>query len=559
LKTVHEWRSSVTHQKPSRCLLLLGIIIGLASFAHYYSSGLTTAHYDAKAHLVVARRIVDSAAPGYLEMGMNWLPLTHLLYLPFVLVESQYKTGFIPSLLSVTSFVLSGWLVFQIALRITQSVRAGIFAGIILLANPNLEYLQSCPLTEPLFMVLFLYSIERFLKWRDDPDDSLPWMSALGASLSALCRYEGWFLLAGILLVLLLDVWTMAKPKRKALQAGVLYLALFIIPMFLHFGYIYAKTGNSFLHQVARGNPAPFETHKRPLLSLLYHLGELSQIATLLPLIFGMGGLIYCCIDRSRLRKYYPLVLLWVPSLINVSALSWGMVYRIRYSVLLLPAIAVLGGLAALSERMTRGFLIAGVSLSTLLVWIASFVPREWQYHDLFASAGILLLPVAALLLFLAAEHSRSFFWSSLALCVLWMHLPVTQGEAKPILSETLEHDYIEPERQQVLHYLKASYDDLRILLDMSKLAPLAYDSALPLKNFISNEGDRVFWRKVLESPESWVGWICVQKGDEIWYRLQVDPHWLDKYSLAVQTDYFRLYRLKDKYRTDSRPGGRLQ
>jgi len=555
----HEWRSSTGDQKTSRWLLLLGATIGLASFAHYYSNGLTTAHYDAKAHLVVARRILDSAAPGYVQLGMNWLPLAHLLYLPFVLLESQYRTGFIPSLLSVASFVFSGWLVFRIALRVTQSVRAGIFASVLLLANPNLGYLQSCPLTEPLFMMLFLFSIDRFLTWRDTPDDSLPWMSAFGASLSALCRYEGWFLLGGILLALVLDVWTIAKPTKKVLQAGALYLVLFFMPMFLHFGYIYAKIGDSFLHQVAQGNPAPFETHKRPLLSLLYHLGELSQIATLLPLIFGMGGLVYCCAGKSRLRKYYPLLLLWVPSAINVSALYWGMVYRIRYSVLLLPAIAVLGGLATTSHRMTRSFLIAGVSLSAMLAWIASFVPREWRYHDLLAGPGILILPLLALLLFLAAEQSRRFFWAALAFCVLWMQLPVIQGEAKPILSETLEHGFIEPERQQVLQYLKANYDGLRILLDMSKLAPLVYDSGLPLKDFISNEGDRILWKKVLESPESWVGWICAQKGDEIWNRLQVDPHRLDKYSLTVQTDYFALYRLKNKYRADSSPGGRLQ
>src|SRR5881296_3477700 len=62
----------------------LSALVGLASFGYYYSHGLTTAHYDAKAHLVLARGVLDSTHPGYGQIGAHWLPLTHLLYLPFV-------------------------------------------------------------------------------------------------------------------------------------------------------------------------------------------------------------------------------------------------------------------------------------------------------------------------------------------------------------------------------------------------------------------------------------------------------------------------------------------
>ena len=41
--------------------------------------GLTLAHYDARAHLVVARRILDSLMPGWQQVGAVWLPLPHLL------------------------------------------------------------------------------------------------------------------------------------------------------------------------------------------------------------------------------------------------------------------------------------------------------------------------------------------------------------------------------------------------------------------------------------------------------------------------------------------------
>ena len=42
-------------------------------------AGLSLSHYDAKAHLVVARRIFDSLTPSWEQIGAVWLPLPHVL------------------------------------------------------------------------------------------------------------------------------------------------------------------------------------------------------------------------------------------------------------------------------------------------------------------------------------------------------------------------------------------------------------------------------------------------------------------------------------------------
>lgn len=57
----------------------LALMIGVTAAATYCAQGLTLSHYDAKAHLVVARRIVDSLQPGWMQIGAVWLPLPHLL------------------------------------------------------------------------------------------------------------------------------------------------------------------------------------------------------------------------------------------------------------------------------------------------------------------------------------------------------------------------------------------------------------------------------------------------------------------------------------------------
>jgi hypothetical protein len=57
------------------------------------SAGLTLSHYDAKAHLVVARRVFDSLTPSWEQIGAVWLPLPHVLNALPVQIDWMYRTG----------------------------------------------------------------------------------------------------------------------------------------------------------------------------------------------------------------------------------------------------------------------------------------------------------------------------------------------------------------------------------------------------------------------------------------------------------------------------------
>ncbi len=528
----------------SRGILAAGLVTGIAFFIYYYTHQLAVAHYDAKAHLLVARRIVDSLEPGYAQMGVNWLPLIHLVYLPFVVFDSQYRSGLLPSLISVCAFALSGWLVYRISFRVTGSSAAGLFAAILLLANPNLEYLQSCPLTEPMYMLLLLLAVDRLIAWRESGHSGLPWLAAIWTALGAMCRYEGWFFFAGVLLLLLYDFRTQYIPRRKAIQAGAVFLATFSVPMAAHFGYIFFRLGDIFFHRVAAGNPDPYMTYKKPILSLIYHLAELSQMAGILLLLLAAAGLLLLLFQRKEFKLRAPLILLWLPSLINIAALYWGLIYRLRYSVLLLPAIAIFSALLITSAKAKKRALLMLVLVVIGLPWLSWYTSLTSSDKNI-PGPGALVLPAAGLVLFLIARARRWCGWGLLALCVLGMQLPPLAREDHPMMVETLEHQFIEPEQQEIIQYLRQNYDGRKILIDMGKLAPLVYDSGLAVKEFVYNEGGEVLWHRALQNPAQHVGWLCAQKGDAVWARLQVDPNWADAYALAVKTEYFSLYRLK--------------
>jgi hypothetical protein len=530
----------------SRLIFLAGLLTGIGYFIYYYANGLTTAHYDAKAHLLVARRMVDSISPGYSQLGVNWLPLLHLVYLPFVIFDSQYRSGFIPSLISVCAFALSGYLAYKISYRLTGSITAGVFAAIVLLANPNLQYLQSCPLTEPLYMVLLLLAVHSLVCWREGNCTYLPWGAALWTSLGAMCRYEGWYIFAGVMALLAYDFWTRQKSRRKILQSGAVFLAVVGLPAILHFGYVFLRLGDVFFHRVAQGNPDPYLTYRRPILSLVYHLGELSQMAALLPLLAAAAGLLLFLVQRREFSRRVPLLLLWLPSLINISALYWGLIYRVRYSVLLLPAVAIFGSLVTTSEAGKKRTLLFLTVVVMGLPWFT------WQMHRLhpgdapMAGPGALVLPAAALVIFFLSRVKQWYSAPLMLLCFLGMHIPPLVREVHPMMVETMEHEFIEPEREMVLRYLKQNYDGKKILIDMGTEAPLVFDSGLDVKEFVYNEGGEVRWHEAAQNPERVVGWMCVQHGDAVWQLMQGKVNWAARYVAAVKTEHYSLLRLKN-------------
>jgi len=75
------------------------------SFFFYFHRGEILLYGDAVAHINIARRVFDSRTPGLLQLGTVWLPLPHLLMIPFLLSNWMWKTGAGGSLPSMIAYV----------------------------------------------------------------------------------------------------------------------------------------------------------------------------------------------------------------------------------------------------------------------------------------------------------------------------------------------------------------------------------------------------------------------------------------------------------------------
>src|SRR5437870_7958166 len=87
-------------------LALIAACVSVAAFLFYFQHRCILLYGDAVAHINIARRVFDSRTPGLLQLGTVWLPLPHLLMIPFLLSASLWRTGVGGSIPSLLAYVL---------------------------------------------------------------------------------------------------------------------------------------------------------------------------------------------------------------------------------------------------------------------------------------------------------------------------------------------------------------------------------------------------------------------------------------------------------------------
>jgi len=200
------------------------------------SRGYTLYYGDAEAHLNIARRILDSRSPSPEQLGTVWLPLPHLLMIPFVTRDSWWRSGWPGAIPSAASFVIAGTFLFAAARRLYVSTAAGVAAALLFALNPNMLYLQSIPMTEALFAASLAALLWATIWFRSTQSISAVLAAAVASNAASLTRYEGWFLVPFVALYFLVT----ARRKSHALVFAVL-AALGPLAWLAHNQYYYSN------------------------------------------------------------------------------------------------------------------------------------------------------------------------------------------------------------------------------------------------------------------------------------------------------------------------------
>ena len=134
----------------------LSAMLTLAALFFCSQHQLLLLYGDAVAHLHIARRIFDSREPGFRQLGSVWLPLPHLLLVPFVRKMSWWQSGVAAALPSMACYVAACVGLYRLALCFVRHSIAWLAVAFFAL-NPGLLYLSTTAMTEPLFLAEMIW------------------------------------------------------------------------------------------------------------------------------------------------------------------------------------------------------------------------------------------------------------------------------------------------------------------------------------------------------------------------------------------------------------------
>jgi hypothetical protein len=482
---------------------LFAVLLGTFAAWFYARAGLTLSHYDAKAHLVVARRVIDSLTPGWEQIGAVWLPLPHVLNLLPVQIDACYRTGASAVALSVLSFGLLAYSCTRLILDATGSRAAAVSGLAVVALNPDILYLQSTPMTEPLLLGLTALSIALLSRWvaADAAGSRTP--AGLAMAAACLTRYEAWPMTVAALVVAAIALWRRGLPFSTAVRrvAGLAAFPAaaglaFLVQSRLSIGQWFVSDGFYVPDNPDTGRP--FKT----IGSIWWASHHLNGYGVLLSGVAGAAAVLLTAL-RSRIRSSL-LVLL---AMAGTAALPWyafftGHPFRFRYMIPLIPALAVW----------------AGVGVGLL------------RRHRRIAAAVLIALSVV---------ETRPF------------------DQTSPMVLEAQldrEHGL---GRRTVTEFLRTRRDGGLILASLGSLSHYVQELSWIGVNVrdVVHEGNGDLWTAALESPRSHVRWVLVEElaegGDVLAARAKSHPGFLGGFARMAEGGGVALYGLSEP---DARP-----
>lgn len=391
-----------------RLLSAVTIIISCTALVFYFRHGAIPLYGDAVAHTSIARHVFDSRTPGILEFGTVWLPLPHLLDIPFVANDRMWSSGLGASIPSMVAYVLGVLGILRLVRRFASPFAAWL-AVLIYGLNPNLIYMQATAMTEALYLALLIWAVVHFSEFAQtaaiDPQRARKSLEfcAIMVSAAMLVRYDGWFLAAATTVALIAIVWRLkarAGLDHAIRRGAVNFMLLTGLTAGLWLAYNHAAYGNALEfatgpyspHAIAeRTKTSSFPTYpgeNSPRTAARYFLkaarinvGEGPFDGILLGFAFAT---LVAAIFFSR--RHLPLALLWIPVVFYSLTIAYGSVpiylpqwwphsyYNARYGLQLLPAIAVFVALGYeflfrfISHRVAASLIIVLVGVSYISV-----------------------------------------------------------------------------------------------------------------------------------------------------------------------------------------------
>jgi hypothetical protein len=490
-----------------RIVLLLAIVVSTLATAYFFRAGKVLLYGDAVAHINIARRVVDNITPGPFQLGTVWLPLPHLLMLPFVWSDKLWISGLAGSLPSMAAYILGTIGIFRLLRLLTA--RTAAWLGTLLFAlNPNLLYMQSTAMSETIYLAGMIWAVfylcDFDLRLRDNLPDAGTSLqkAAVALSVCILTRYDGWFLTAICAVAVLIRIVSLEDAKRamlyrpafKAAAACILVAGFWLAWNYGIFGNpLEFATGPYSARAIAarttpNGDP-PYPGQDHPGTAAVYFTKaaklQLAEGNLEKPMFFiAAFGFVFTLFEKRR--RF--VLLLWVPMIFYSLSIAYEAVpiflpqwwpfsyYNVRYGLQLLPALAVFIALA--SHYLRRVHL------------------ARWYVHAVTA---------------LFAIASIAAYWSVLRARPICLR----EAEVNSVTRVAME--------KQLAHQLSFRQSHEKILMFTGEYSGALQRAGIHFADVI-NEGNFGVWQQSLSDPAHAAEIVVATEGDAVGEAIQKHP-----------------------------------
>ena len=363
----------------------LGLLVFLAAW-WCFRNGYVLYYGDAEAHLNISRGLIDSRTPGYDQLGTVWLPVLHVICVPFVSNNFLWSTGLAGTIPVAFCFVVAGLCFFLTAKEVYGSSAAAIVVVACFALNPNVLYLASIPMTELVFLAglgLMMFALFRFRRTQST------YLLALALAASwwmSLTRYDGWFLIPFASLGFALFA------KRNRLLILIVFGALAALAPESWMAYNWWEKSNALdffngpYSAAAIQKGAWYPGYHDWFLAVRYYSAASRLCAGWSLLLLGVAGLV-CATKRQLLLPCAFLLLtpafyVWSmhssASPIHVPQLWPFSYYNTRYGIAVVAAAAFATGAFALvlEERLGKRVLL--IPVLSLVPWLLQPSKEAW-------------------------------------------------------------------------------------------------------------------------------------------------------------------------------------
>jgi hypothetical protein len=517
-----------------RLLAWLATCVSVISFLAYFQRGDVSLYGDAIAHMNIARRVFDSKTPGLLQLGTVWLPLPHLLMIPFLLSNDLWRRGAGGSIPSMAAYVFAVVGMFRL-IRGSLSrgaepdapARIGAWtAALVFAANPNLIYMQTTAMGEALYLAFFVWALVHLSEFVRGNANALT-KSGLYLVAACLTRYDGWFLTAAVAaVVVLLGAFSggASAPRISRLRIPRATAVKFVLiaaaapSLWLAYNGIVYRNPLEFANgpysakAIERKTQGPGQGHPgsgNPLLAGMYFLksaeanvAENEWLERGWILLAVAGGVAAVKTYRHKTipsfppGAWLPLLFLLVPVPFYALSVAYGGVpifipawwpfshYNVRYGLQLLPAFA-----AALA----------------ILVYLAA-QSENWKPRLRLACAlGVFALVIAS--------------YAS-----IWRSTPVSLEEPQVNMRFRLQLE------AQLAGWLEKLPSNSTLLMYLGEHVGAVQQAGIPLEHVINEGNHRTWkqptdpdglWERALADPAHYADYIVAFEGDPVWQAVE--------------------------------------